>query len=124
MARVRPPPRQVYELPAFSGAAEEWLPFQAAYNESSKAYSFTPNDNMARLRSCLRGPAREAVESLLHTAANPEAVMQTQRQWTSRGPGIKSLGRLKEAAALGIDRHRDQHIRGEVADHSDSAGVH
>ncbi|XP_073967343.1 uncharacterized protein [Choristoneura fumiferana] len=103
MARVRPPPRQVYELPSFSDAAREWLPFQAAYNESSKAYSFTPNDNMARLRSCLRGPAREVVESLLHTAANPEAVMQTQRQCYGRPEVLasKALDDLKKLPRLG-----------------------
>ncbi|XP_073963660.1 uncharacterized protein [Choristoneura fumiferana] len=103
MARVRPPPRQVYELPAFSGAAGEWLPFQAAYAESTRAYNFTPHENMARLRSCLRGTAREAVEALLHTSANPEAVMTTLRQCFGR-PEIlatKALDDLKKLPRLG-----------------------
>ncbi|KAJ8705628.1 hypothetical protein PYW08_012674 [Mythimna loreyi] len=41
------------ELPSFSGAVSEWLPFKAAYNDTTSMYSVSPAENLQRLRSSL-----------------------------------------------------------------------
>ena len=80
MSQSRPPPRQATELPTFTGAATEWLPFKVAMRDSTLAYKYSRMENMARLRHCLKGEAREAVASLLYTATDPEDVMKTLEQ--------------------------------------------
>lgn len=74
------PPRQVYDLPVFSGNAYEWFAFKAAMDETTRMYNFSATENMARLRNCLRGEAREAVSAMLYTVESPEGVMQTLSQ--------------------------------------------
>ncbi|KAL0818483.1 hypothetical protein ABMA28_008938 [Loxostege sticticalis] len=103
MARNRPAPRQVIDLPIFTGAFNEWLPFAAAYKESSTAYNFTDVENLARLRNCLRGEAKEAVAELLCTGGSPEQVMRTLEQCFGRPEFIidKVLDDIKKLPRLG-----------------------
>ncbi|XP_045774254.1 uncharacterized protein LOC123873452 [Maniola jurtina] len=63
------------DLPVFAGDPLEWLQFKQAYNESTEVCNFTPRENLWRLRSCLRGPAKEAVIALLIGATTPDTVM-------------------------------------------------
>lgn len=84
MARTRAPPKQVIDLPTFTGAPGEWLPFKAAMRDSAEIYKFTDVENMARLRNSLKGEAREAVRALLHTTRDPEIVMKTLEQCFGR----------------------------------------
>ncbi|XP_045499411.1 uncharacterized protein LOC123697038 [Colias croceus] len=72
------------DLPIFSGAIEEWLPFRAAYRDTSSMYQVSDAENIQRLRTCLKGEARDAVAALLHTASSPEAVMKTLEQCFGR----------------------------------------
>lgn len=65
------------DLPSFAGDPMEWLQFKQAYDESSQVCSFSPKENLWRLRKCLRGPAREAVSALLISATTPDMVMET-----------------------------------------------
>ena len=107
MIRVRPPPRQVTELPTFTGAATEWLPFKAAFNDSSSLYKFSAIENLARLRNCIKGEAREAVSALLYTASDPQVIMKTLEQYYGRPEilidrvmeDLKRLPRLTGAAS-------------------------
>jgi hypothetical protein len=80
MFRARPPPRQAMDLPMFSGLPLEWLQFQTAMNETTQLYKISAAENVARLRNCLRGDAREAVSSLLATATDPAQIMLTLEQ--------------------------------------------
>lgn len=65
----RPPP----ELPIFSGASSEWLPFKAAFSETASFVS--EQENLARLRRCLKGAAREAVQCLfVGTTSSAEVI--------------------------------------------------
>lgn len=106
MIHVRPP-RQVTELPTFTGAATEWLPFKAAYNDSSSICKFTVNENLARLRNCIKGEAREAVSALLYSASDPQVIMKTLEQYYGRPEilmdrvmeDLKRLPRLMGAAS-------------------------
>lgn len=67
-------PRRFIELPFYSGAYQEWLAFKAAYVESVTTY--TESENVARLRRCLKGKAREAVDSLLIYNVKSEDIMK------------------------------------------------
>lgn len=64
---------KIWDLPAFSGAPEDWLPFKRAFEDSKKL--FTDVHNMARLRNAIKGTAKETVRSALFTASNPEEVI-------------------------------------------------
>ncbi|XP_037297647.1 LOW QUALITY PROTEIN: uncharacterized protein LOC115453172 [Manduca sexta] len=68
-------PLRYVELPIFNGAHQEWLTFRAAYCETS--HHFTEVENMSRLRRSLRGIAKDAVQGLLITNADPAGVMKT-----------------------------------------------
>ncbi|XP_048486447.1 uncharacterized protein LOC119690447 [Plutella xylostella] len=92
-----PPPRLISELPYFSGAPHEWLQFKTAYYES--AASLAPCDNMARLRRCLKGRAKEAVSRLLITSTTPENVMKSLELCFGRPDSI-ALAELERLRAL------------------------
>lgn len=63
------------ELPYFDGAYQDWLSFRAAYFESQA--NFSDVENLARLRRCLKGRGKEAVESLLIYSSSPRDVIRT-----------------------------------------------
>lgn len=84
MVRHRAPPRQTQDLPTFSGAAGEWLPFKAAMRDSTKLHGFSPAENLARMRTCLKGEARQAVSALLFAATDPAQIMRTLEQCYGR----------------------------------------
>ena len=103
-----PPPRQAAELPSFSGAATEWLPFKAAIRDSTALYGFAPAENLARLRSCLKGEAREAVAALLYTATDPDMIMKTLEQCYGRPEiiidrALEDIKRLHRPTAAASD---------------------
>ncbi|CAK1597403.1 unnamed protein product [Parnassius mnemosyne] len=66
-------------------------------NESTRLYGFTNTENMARLRNCLRGEAREVVSALLFTAKDPADIMRTLEQCFGRPEVIidRALEELK-----------------------------
>lgn len=82
--RPTPAPRQVTDLPIFTGSPMDWLQFSAAMRETTRLYEFTPLENLARLRNCLRGEARDVVTPLLSTATHPDEVMRTLEQCFGR----------------------------------------
>jgi hypothetical protein len=49
-------------------------------NETTQLYKISAAENVARLRNCLRGDAREAVSSLLATVTDPAQIMLTLEQ--------------------------------------------
>lgn len=73
----RPPPyvSHLAELPAFSGAPEDWPSFKSAYRMSSDYYGFGDVDNNFRLKKCLQGEAKLAVRSLLIHPNNAATAM-------------------------------------------------
>ncbi|XP_072931704.1 uncharacterized protein [Epargyreus clarus] len=86
MSRGRPSSRQTQELPIFDGDPREWLPFKAAMRDSTALYHMSPSENLARLRACLRGEARQAVSALLYSATEPTQILRTLEQCFGR-PG-------------------------------------
>lgn len=91
------------ELPAFSGSPNEWLPFQAAMRDSTRLYQIPPTENLLRLRTALKGAARDAVATLLYTASDPEAIMKTLEQCYGRPEVLveQALADIKKLPRLG-----------------------
>ncbi|XP_037302769.1 pneumococcal serine-rich repeat protein-like [Manduca sexta] len=78
-------PLRYTELPTFNGDHHDWLTYRAAYIESMS--HFTTLENMSRLRRSLRGIAKEAVQGLLITNADPNTVLkslETNKQHTCK----------------------------------------
>ncbi|XP_059058740.1 uncharacterized protein LOC131852121 [Achroia grisella] len=96
-------PRQAQDLPIFSGEASEWLAFKAAVDQSTKTYRITPAENLARLRACLRGKARETVAALLVSATEPSQIMRTLEQRYGRTEAIidRALKDLRRMPVIG-----------------------
>ncbi|KAH9632562.1 hypothetical protein HF086_012369 [Spodoptera exigua] len=97
------------DLPLFSGDPMEWLHFKQAYEESSKVCNFKDNENMWRLRKCLKGAAREAVSALLISATSPETVMSTLELQFGNPDIILSriLLDIKKLQPVSQDYHKD-----------------
>ncbi|XP_045539877.1 uncharacterized protein LOC106715742 [Papilio machaon] len=72
------------DLPIFSGDVNEWLPFYAAYKDTTNMYGVSSAENIQRLRSCLKGEARNAVAALLHAASDPDIIIKTLEQCFGR----------------------------------------
>lgn len=103
LALRKPPSRQSSELPIFSGALGEWLPFKATMRDSTVLHRFSPAENIVRLRSCLRGEARQTVSALLYTATDPQIIMRTLEQCYGRPEMIidNALEEVKKLPRLG-----------------------
>ncbi|KAL0902089.1 hypothetical protein ABMA27_000042 [Loxostege sticticalis] len=99
----RPAPRQALELPTFNGNPTDWLPFKIAMQESTRICGFSKAENLARLRNCLKGEAREAVAALLSCASDPEQVMRTLEQCYGRPEVIvdRALNDLRSLPRVG-----------------------
>ncbi|CAG7832023.1 unnamed protein product, partial [Allacma fusca] len=65
------------DLPTFSGEPEEWATFAASFIRSTQACNFSNDENLSRLQKCLRGKAKDMVQSLLVTPENVPEIMQT-----------------------------------------------
>lgn len=63
------------DLPEFHGEISKWLTFQDHYNETTTSCQFTDRENIMRLRKCLKGKARDCVESLLVSSQNAKSIM-------------------------------------------------
>ncbi|XP_075990375.1 uncharacterized protein LOC142986025 [Anticarsia gemmatalis] len=72
------------DLPTFTGAVNEWLPFKAAVRDTTRMYHISAAENLQRLRSALKREARDAVAALLHTATDPDVIMRTLEQCFGR----------------------------------------
>ncbi|KAH9642865.1 hypothetical protein HF086_009959 [Spodoptera exigua] len=97
------------DLPLFFGDPMEWLHFKQAYEESSKVCNFKDNENLWRLRKCLKGAAREAVSALLISATSPETVMSTLELQFGNPDIILSriLLDIKKLQPVSQDYHKD-----------------
>ncbi|XP_053699242.1 uncharacterized protein LOC128746219 [Sabethes cyaneus] len=67
------------ELPAFTGAPEEWPLFIATYENTTRMCGYSDEENLLRLQRSLRGKALEAVRSRLLYPAGLSGVIQTLR---------------------------------------------
>ncbi|XP_075157911.1 uncharacterized protein LOC142231178 [Haematobia irritans] len=56
---------KLYDLPPFSGNANEWPLFIANFKDTTEFFRYSNRHNLMRLQKCLSGPAKEAVASML-----------------------------------------------------------
>ena len=56
---------KIYDLPKFSGNAEDWPLFKSNFDETTQAFQYTNTHNLMRLQKSLVGLARETVQSIL-----------------------------------------------------------
>lgn len=64
------------ELPNFSGDPEDWSLFHSQYMRTTMTCHYTGEENIFRLRKCLKGDAMDAVRPLLVSPNNSQAVMR------------------------------------------------
>ncbi|XP_062550855.1 uncharacterized protein LOC134215740 [Armigeres subalbatus] len=76
------------ELPDFYGDPEDWPLFISMYNSSTQMCGFSHEENMLRLRKCLRGKALEAVRCRLLHPSNVASVISTLRMLYGRPEAI------------------------------------
>ncbi|XP_062713555.1 uncharacterized protein LOC134290427 [Aedes albopictus] len=76
------------DLPDFDGALEDWPLFFAMFNSSTQMCGFTNEENMIRLRKCLKGKALEAVKCELLHPSNVADILSTLRMLYGRPEAI------------------------------------
>lgn len=91
------------DLCQFSGDPLQWLHFKRIY-DYTKTF-FSPFENIGRLQNALRGPAREAVASVLLSAEDPEDIIRALEGNFARPELIvfKEVSALKNLPRLGQD---------------------
>ncbi|XP_059061186.1 uncharacterized protein LOC131854079 [Achroia grisella] len=88
---------RVTELPPFNGASSEWLPWKMAYEES--AGQLTEQENLGRLRRCLKGAAKEAAHCLFVGDTSAVEVIQLLATRFGR-PGALVMAEMNKLRAL------------------------
>ncbi|XP_053691781.1 uncharacterized protein LOC128740267 [Sabethes cyaneus] len=76
------------DLPEFSGNPEDWPLFFSIFNSSTQMCGFSNEENMLRLRKCLKGKALEAVRCRLLHPSNVIGVMSTLKMLYGRPEAI------------------------------------
>ncbi|XP_062710797.1 uncharacterized protein LOC134288888 [Aedes albopictus] len=76
------------DLPEFDGALEDWPLFYATFNSSTQMCGLTNEENMLRLRKCLKGKALEAVRSELLHPSNVADILSTLKMLYGRPEAI------------------------------------
>lgn len=104
---ARPAPRDIFELPAFYGNVSEWRSFHNVYTETAKRYNFSDYENVARLRTALRGDARACVQHVLSTATRPELILRILKKQYGRSEVLldRAIEDLRRLPPLGSTAH-------------------
>lgn len=76
------------DLPDFDGSLEEWPLFYATFHSSTQMCGYTNEENMLRLRKCLKGKALEAVKCELLHPSNVADVLSTLKMLYGRPDAI------------------------------------
>lgn len=100
LSRSKPRVSQI-QLPLFDGKPSDWLIFKRIYEDSKSSY--TAVENLARIGSALRGPAREAVAILLVAAHDPDQIIHSLNQRFGRSELIllNEISKIKALPKLG-----------------------
>ncbi|XP_058816417.1 uncharacterized protein LOC131679698 [Topomyia yanbarensis] len=76
------------DLPEFDGTLEDWPLFYAMFNSSTQMCGFTNEENMLRLRKCLKGKALDAVRCELLHPSNVADILSTLKMLFGRSEAI------------------------------------
>lgn len=93
------------DLPIFTGKPIEWPFFYSVFDSSTKACKYTNEENLSRLRNCLKGPAREAVKSYLMFPDLVPRVIDTLQKYFGKSEFIMNeiIKDIREASGPKID---------------------
>lgn len=76
----------------FSGNSLEWLRFKRAFEQSTESGGYTDRENVIRLYNCLKGEARESVESLMLTCESADQILKSlELRFGSKDIAIRKL---------------------------------
>lgn len=77
---------------SFSGNNLEWLRFKRAFEQSTESGGYTDRENVIRLYNCLRGEARDSVESLMLTCESADEILKAlELRFGSKDIAIRKL---------------------------------
>ncbi|XP_055543105.1 uncharacterized protein LOC129728679 [Wyeomyia smithii] len=93
------------DLPEFSGKLEDWPLFFAMFNTSTQMCGFSAEENMLRLRKCLKGAALNAVSCELLHPSNVASVISTLKMLYGRPERIIQalILKIEELPSLDTD---------------------
>ncbi|XP_062540921.1 uncharacterized protein LOC134208963 [Armigeres subalbatus] len=94
------------ELPEFSGNPEDWPLFFSMYSSSTQMCGFSNEENMLRLRKCLKGKALEAVKCRLLHPSNVFGVLSTLKMLYGRPEAIvqAAIRKIRSLPSPEVDR--------------------
>ncbi|XP_058816367.1 uncharacterized protein LOC131679651 [Topomyia yanbarensis] len=94
------------DLPEFSGSPEDWPLFYSMFNTSTQMCGFSNEENMLRLRKCLRGKALEAVRCRLLHPSNVSGVLSTLKMLYGRPEAIVQaiIGKVRGLPSPNIEK--------------------
>ncbi|XP_053691447.1 uncharacterized protein LOC128739964 [Sabethes cyaneus] len=94
------------DLPEFNGNPEDWPLFFSAFTNSTQMCGFSNEENMLRLRKCLRGRALEAVKCRLLHPSNVGGVLSTLKMLYGRPEAIVQaiVKKVRTLPSPNIDR--------------------
>lgn len=72
------------DLPKFDGHPEDWPLFISSYENSTRICAFSDDENLGRLRACLKGRALEAVRSRLSHPGQVDKIISTLQMMFGR----------------------------------------
>ncbi|XP_076655808.1 uncharacterized protein LOC143360652 [Halictus rubicundus] len=90
------------------GKSTEWIPFKRAFDITTELNGFTDKENVLRLCECLRGEAKETVDSLLLTSGSAEDIMASLELRFGNvdvilGKVVEEMKRLPRIGTRGMD---------------------
>ncbi|XP_053692049.1 uncharacterized protein LOC128740530 [Sabethes cyaneus] len=94
------------DLPEFAGNPEDWPLFFSMYTSSTQMCGFSNEENMLRLRKCLKGKALEAVRCRLLHPSNVTGVLATLKMLYGRPETIvqATISKIRCLPSPDIDR--------------------
>ncbi|XP_055632493.1 uncharacterized protein LOC129772974 [Toxorhynchites rutilus septentrionalis] len=94
------------DLPEFAGNPEDWPLFFSMYASSTQMCGFSNEENMLRLRKCLKGKALEAVRCRLLHPSNVSGVLSTLKMLYGRPETIvqAAIRKIRSLPSPEIDR--------------------
>ncbi|XP_065089851.1 uncharacterized protein LOC135711035 [Ochlerotatus camptorhynchus] len=94
------------DLPEFSGNPEDWPLFFSVFTNSTQMCGYSNEENMLRLRKCLKGRALEAVKCRLLHPSNVGGVLSTLKMLYGRPEAIVQaiVKKVRALPSPNIDR--------------------
>ncbi|CAL8103429.1 unnamed protein product [Orchesella dallaii] len=94
------------DLPTFSGEPEEWQYFHSVLKKSTEVCGFSEEENIGRLQKCLKGKAKEAVQSMLVSSCSLNEIVEVLQKRFGR-PQVIIRAMVEKAQKTTIPTEED-----------------